>query len=88
MQKKSLPSSHAPRAGERHARCAEHLMKGCDFSVAKGSWQMMGVREASCFSRKRFSRVREGNVSEEPEPEPGSARVQGEVGEIVELGEG
>lgn len=32
-------------------------MRGCNFSVAKGSWQVMRVWEALCFSRKRFPHV-------------------------------
>jgi len=37
---------------------------------------------------KIFTFVRETNVCGDPEIEPGSARVQGEVRDIVELGEG
>lgn len=55
--RKVCPPAIAPRAGERHARCAEHLMRGCNFSVAKGSGQVMRVWEALCFSRKRFPHV-------------------------------
>lgn len=40
------------------------------------------------FQQKGFHNIRESNVSGEPGTEPGSSRMQGEVGEIVELGEG
>lgn len=39
-------------------------------------------------AERGFQNVRKGNVSGEPWTESGSAGVQGEVGEIVELVEG
>lgn len=59
MAKNSLPSS--PLLHQRGMQgVQENLVRGCDFSVAKGSWQVTGVRQEKIFTMSGSAMPGEG----------------------------